>query len=208
IHPYGIKRKNYLIDDVKKLISEDVNIDEFRNKIIVTSTSPKILYNSKNLCEFILIPIEESYEKYINLDSVFIDKYILNKYFCEYNKNINTDTYIKNVKRLFKSDKEYTVYIDLKNKYSSNYIIGIKENIRHVLNLDELKKNLTIEEYKYLNNNESFDFVIYRDDEYGYAKKVVQVCVGKHHNEEEFIKKDRTKKKVCELAGIDFEEVF
>ena len=77
-----------------------------------------------------------------------------------------------------------------------------------MLNLDELKKNLTIEEYKYLNNNESFDFVIYRDDEYGYAKKVVQVCVGKHHNEEEFIKKDRTKKKVCELAGIDFEEVF
>ena len=153
----------------------------------------------------ILIPFNDEYEKTINIDLAFIDKIIINKYFIGHKENIDKNINRENIKRIFQSDAENSLFTDLKNKYP-NHSIATNYKVRDIIDLGKIKENLTAEEYIYLNNNASFNFTIY--DTNGYPKKIIQACIGKHHNEEEWIKKDKMKEKVCKLAGIDFEEVF
>lgn len=198
---YDCYSKDYNIDDVYKLIVEDTDIDVFRKKIEISSYKDKILNRGNS----ILIPFNNKYEKDVNVGLAFMNEVIINKYFIGHKEYIDKDTNKENVKRIFQSDAENSLYIDLKNKYPNNNIWP-NYKVRDVIDLDNLKNNLTSEEYIYLNNNASFNFVI--SDKNGYPQKVIQACIGKHHNEEEWIKKDKIKEKVCKLAGVDFEEVF
>lgn len=192
---------NYGIDDINKLFVEVMNLDEFRKRIRLYRYDDKISDRENS----ILIPFNDEYEKNINLNLAFIDESIVNKYFIGHKEFIDKNIDKKNIKRIFQSDAENSLYIDLKNKYPNNNIWP-NYKVRDVIDLDNIKDNLTSEEYMYLNNNASFNFVI--SDKDGYLKKVIQACIGKHHNEEEWIKKDKIKEKVCKLAGVDFEEVF
>ena len=129
----------------------------------------------------------------------------MNKYFFEYNNkliNHNNQQYVKNV---FQSEAEKDMYIDLINKYPNNIIL-INYKIKDLIDLNQLKNNLSNDEVEYLTGNSEFNFTIC--DLEGNIKKVVQVQRGIHHNQKEWIWRDSVKEKVSKLCGIEYEEVF
>ncbi|UCH98777.1 MAG: DUF2726 domain-containing protein, partial [Candidatus Aminicenantes bacterium] len=51
-----------------------------------------------------------------------------------------------------------------------------------------------------------FDYVITEED--GNPVKILEFHLGLHHKKPEYNRRDLLKKKLCEIAGIQFQEIF
>jgi len=131
--------------------------------------------------------------------------YMINKYFFESDQDIIIERKSNHIKNIFNSDVEKSEYIDLRNKYTE-YIVLPNYKIKDIINLKDLKTLLTDKEFAYLINDASFNFVIC--DLEGDPLKVIQTSRHPKHNTEEWIEKDRIKKHVCKIIGLEFEEIF
>jgi len=135
---------------------------------------------------------------------VYKEKLVLNKFYFKSNEVNNSNynkTYILNI---FKSQKERSLYIELKNKYK-RFVVFPNYKADSIINIKTIKNALLEEEYEYLRKC-YFDFIIC--DLEGNVLKVIELQRGKHHNEKEWIEKDNMKRRICEVAGIEFEEIF
>lgn len=197
------------IDDIKEFFIYE-NIESFSEyNYLKLEDGYRISMISKHTCEnqnkfkYINISFLLGYEYFI--EPFIYDEIIMNKYFFEYNNkliNHNNQQYVKNV---FQSEAEKDMYIDLINKYPNNIIL-INYKIKDLIDLNQLKNNLSNDEVEYLTGNSEFNFTIC--DLEGNIKKVVQVQRGIHHNQKEWIWRDSVKEKVSKLCGIEYEEVF
>lgn len=110
------------------------------------------------------------------------------------------------IKCIFKSEQEHSLYIVLRNKYS-NYNVIPNYEISRLIKLDEIKELLTQEEYNFLISDSAyFNIVIFNKE--GFPLKVFRILREGCHNEKEWIKKDAIITKVCELANLEYEEVY
>ena len=92
----------------------------------------------------------------------------------------------------------------MKNKYK-RFVVFPNYKADSIINIKTIKNALLEEEYEYLRKC-YFDFIIC--DLEGNVLKVIELQRGKHHNEKEWIEKDNMKRRICEVAGIEFEEIF
>ena len=133
------------------------------------------------------------------------EKYIINKYFFQYDNKLKINVVEKHVNNIFQSDAEKSMYLDLKNKYPDSIIL-INIKIKEILKISKVENQLNDSELEYLYSDASFNFLLC--DLEGKAIKVVQVQRGIHHNEKKWIWRDSVKEKVSKLCGIEYEEVF
>lgn len=160
-----------------------------------------LVFNINNKClEFFLngnMQCGSSYNPVYKITMIF------NKFYSKYDNlsKINSKTHILNV---FKSEAEKSLYIDLLNRYSKVIIIpNCKAD--SIINIITIKNLLLEEQYEYLRKC-YFDFVIL--DLEGNPIKVIELQRGSHHNKKEWKEKDLIKQELCNVAGIEFEEIF
>ncbi|MFT8352936.1 DUF2726 domain-containing protein [Clostridium saccharoperbutylacetonicum] len=135
---------------------------------------------------------------------VYKEKLVLNKFYFKSNE-VNNSNYNKtHILNIFKSQKERSLYIELKNKYK-RFVVFPNYKADSIINIKTIKNALLEEEYEYLRKC-YFDFIIC--DLEGNVLKVIELQRGKHHNEKEWIEKDNMKRRICENAGFEFEEIF
>lgn len=114
---------------------------------------------------------------------------------------------------LFGSYNEKQVYLDLLAGYDQKrYYIGVNYPARRVFNFKKMPKEYFAlfdgEQRKYLWNC-IFDFVIYDLNNKGQAVLVLESQRGEHHfNDEAYKEKDLLKRRLCDLMGLDFKELF
>ncbi|WP_302783019.1 DUF2726 domain-containing protein [Clostridium saudiense] len=194
---------NCNIDKLKSLFLYD-DLIEFKkhntimfvnNEIRLGSKSDNRFFcelNFKKGCEFVV-------------ETFNTEKYIINKYFFQYDNKLKINVVEKHVNNIFQSDAEKSMYLDLKNKYPDSIIL-INIKIKEILKISKVENQLNDSELEYLYSDASFNFVLC--DLEGKAIKVVQVQRGIHHNEKKWIWRDSVKEKVSKLCGIEYEEVF
>lgn len=144
-------------------------------------------------------------KNYIDFSRMIREDFIINKYYFQDKKESVPD--IDNTQFfncIYNSNAEASLHMNISDKYLDSHVMVnvraktfIKENIIQTLVTPE-----TYEYYKVC----IFDFVIYNYK--GYPTKIIELQRGKHHNEIEWIKKDKMKKDICKSVGLEFEEVF
>ncbi len=134
---------------------------------------------------------------------IYKEDLIINKYYFM-NSNLKSFDNKKHLKNIFNSEKEKSIYIRLKNKYS-RYIVCPNLKASNMIDINGIKKYLLKEEFEYLEKC-NFNFVLF--DLEGNPLKVIQLDKGIHHDKSEWKKKDDIKRKICEVLAIDFEVVY
>lgn len=128
------------------------------------------------------------------------EKYELNPYFFN-------PVFVNNKKNTkFKSDGEKSIYSVLLNLYPSSdgYTVLNNPRLSDYINMDDI--NFAFEKEKALYASRCFvDFLILKDD---IPFKVYELQKGEHHNEPDWIYKDRIKRIACLAGGLEFEECY
>lgn len=145
------------------------------------------------------------------------DIYLDNKWFNS--KYVINDNYIKKeiilndnkllidkgiIKKTLRSQAEKDIYTILKNKYKE-YIILPNYYLHQLIKIESIRQIIDEKEFNYLETC-IVDFAICNND--GYLLKGIELQKGSHHNDPEWIWKDKTKKKLFRILGIEFEEMF
>ncbi len=201
------KKDENIITNIKKFINECNSLEQFKNGIKLYKNSKRLLFNVKKRdlifnCDFCM----HNHDKYDIYLEWLLEGYIIeNNYFFNYNEVINIAKNASNIKKIFHSGVEESMYIGLRNRYPRNIILP-NYNIKNIIDLDKIRKELSEDEYEYLSKEASFNFVVCNLE--GIPIKVIQVQRGEHHNKKEWIVKDKTKEKVCRITNLEFEEVF
>lgn len=105
---------------------------------------------------------------------------------------------------LFKSKVEYNKYHFLINKYR-NCIIIPNVKLADLILIKTIESFYNADELRYLRNC-ILDFVFYSEE--GLPIKVLELQRGDHHNDTEYIIKDKLKKSAVKRIGILYEETF
>jgi hypothetical protein len=105
---------------------------------------------------------------------------------------------------LFKSKVECNKYHFLINKYI-NCIIMANVRLADLIVIKSIESFYDSVELRYLRNC-IIDFVFYSED--GLPLKVIELQRGEHHNDNEYIIRDRLKKSAIKRIGILYEETF
>lgn len=193
---------NYGLNELEKLFEVD-NLKEFKKNNEIKFINKRIVISSYNYKKYLELNLQKGREfKYEVLND---EKYILNKYFFDYDKKLKYIGKSECVKNIFQSEAEKDMNMLLRNKYPDNIIL-VNYKINDLIDLDKIREKLEKDELKYLSEGATFNFAL--SDQEGNVIKVVQVQRGLHHNEKEWIWRDGVKKKICEICFIEYEEVF
>lgn len=109
--------------------------------------------------------------------------------------------------RLFRADAEASQHIALQQRFPSA-IIQANPRLSDVLGREaftRLSKHFSEEDSRYLRHC-YVDWAIYDAD--GYPAWVIELQRGPHHDNADWLRKDRLKRKLCLAAGLRFEEKF
>jgi len=108
------------------------------------------------------------------------------------------------VKNLFNSNVERNLYESLYHQYR-NCIIMVNVRLSDLIELKSIESFYEKDELKYLNNC-IVDFVLYSKG--GSPLKIIELQRGKHHDENDYIYKDKLKKTAIMRIGIKYKEVY
>lgn len=142
---------------------------------------------------------------YLGEDMLFEKVEVLNPFFFKPEIIVDYPTFNKNmILPLFKSKVECNKYHFLINKYR-NCIIMANVRLADLVVIKSIESFYNAEELRYLRNC-ILDFVFYSDE--GLPIKVLELQRGEHHNDIEYITKDKLKKSAVKRIGILYEETF
>lgn len=128
-------------------------------------------------------------------------KFMLNPYFFKKDIVVNDK---KNIN--LKSPGEESMYSVLLNLYPSSegYKILTNPRLSEYIDMEYIYFLLQEEKANYVSRC-YVDFLILKNE---VPYKVYELQKGKHHNDKEWIRKDRIKKGACLLSGLEFEEYY
>lgn len=131
---------------------------------------------------------------------------IINHFYFEQDSLINRNGKINKelIVNQFKSEAEKCEYINLKNKYE-NHIVLPNIKLKNLINLEKIKEMFDEGDYDYLKGC-IIDFAICNLE--GEVIKLVELQKGIHHNEKEWVKKDRLKARAANIIGLNFIEKY
>lgn len=140
----------------------------------------------------------------------FKTKFIINPYYLNSasldtkNEKLRDNNLTSKFSRpLFHSPQEHYWYTKLASS-NPNTIVVPNYPIQRIIDIRQLYENLTKEEIKYIYKLH-VNFAIYNNE--GAILEVVELQIGKHHNDQKYIARDNLKARIFELAGVKFREI-
>lgn len=188
------------LDDILFFLKENNSLEDYKRCISINRRDERInfIINKKS------IAVNFNYCHIYGIKDSD-NRYVLNKYFFNFDEEILYANKNENLLNLFQSQCEENMFNILVRKYPSNRI-EINRRISDFINVEKFKSLFNKNEYNYLLNKAEVNFIVC--DKKTNPIKVVQVNRGEHHNQQEWIERDKLKKKICVYAGLDFEVVY